>query len=157
MQFLLRCDEEMWELTDHKKEVTVLVIYWEITAKFYMVSNWPQCMLSLLFVSRVALCSGHVFAALKCNSWPSRFSEELVCVSKSVVKSSCVNRSLWNISTWHYTSHLVPVPVPRPQMCIIHSSSPGLCMQLQVGLISCAAVTRGKKPLPLLVEYIESR
>ena len=35
--------------------------------------------------------------------------------------------------------------------------SPGLHMQLQVGLISCAAVTRGKKPLPLLVEYIESR
>ena len=35
--------------------------------------------------------------------------------------------------------------------------SPGLRMQLQVGLISCAAVTRGKKPLPLLVEYIESR
>ena len=35
--------------------------------------------------------------------------------------------------------------------------SPGLSMQLQVGLISCAAVTRGKKPLPLLVEYIESR
>ena len=27
-------------------------------------------------------------------------------------------------------------------------------MQLQVGLISRAAVTRGKKPLPLLVEYI---
>ena len=44
-----------------------------------------------------------------------------------------------------------------PRMCIIHSSSPGLRMQLQVGLISCAAVTRGKKPLPLLVEYIESR
>ena len=43
------------------------------------------------------------------------------------------------------------------RMCIIHSSSPGLRMQLQVGLISCAAVTRGKKPLPLLVEYIESR
>ena len=43
------------------------------------------------------------------------------------------------------------------RMCIIHSSSPVLRMQLQVGLISCAAVTRGKKPLPLLVEYIESR
>ena len=43
------------------------------------------------------------------------------------------------------------------RMCIIHSSSPGLRMQLQVGLISCAAVTRGKMPLPLLVEYIESR
>ena len=25
------------------------------------------------------------FAVLKCNSWPSRFSEELVCVSKSVI------------------------------------------------------------------------
>ena len=35
--------------------------------------------------------------------------------------------------------------------------SPGLHMQLQVGLISCAAVIRGKKPLPLLVKYIESR
>ena len=35
--------------------------------------------------------------------------------------------------------------------------SPGLSMQLQVGLILCAAVTRGKKPLSLLVEYIESR
>ena len=34
--------------------------------------------------------------------------------------------------------------------------SPRLSMQLQVGLISCAAVTKGKKPLPLLVEYIES-
>ena len=34
---------------------------------------------------------------------------------------------------------------------------PGLRMQLQGGLISCAAVTRDKKPLPLLVEYIESR
>ena len=45
----------------------------------------------------------------------------------------------------------------EPRMCIIHSSSPGLRMQLQVGLISCTAVTRGKKPLPLLVEYIESR
>ena len=44
-----------------------------------------------------------------------------------------------------------------PRMCIIHSSSPGLRMQLQVGLISCTAVTMGKKPLPLLVEYIESR
>ena len=46
---------------------------------------------------------------------------------------------------------------PWTRMCIIHSSSPGLSMQLQVGLISCAAVTRGKKPLPLLVKYIESR
>ena len=35
--------------------------------------------------------------------------------------------------------------------------SPGLRMQLQVGLISFTAVTRGKMPLPLLVEYIESR
>ena len=37
MQFSLRCDEEMWELTDHEKEVTILAIYWEIMAKFYMV------------------------------------------------------------------------------------------------------------------------
>ena len=37
MQFSLRCDEEIWELTDHGKEVTILAIYWEITAKFYMV------------------------------------------------------------------------------------------------------------------------
>ena len=52
----------------------------------------------------------------------------------------------------------IETPVaPDSRMCIIHSSSPGLRMHLQVGLISCAAVTRGKKPLPLLVEYIESR
>ena len=37
MQFSLRCDEEIWELTDHEKEVTILAIYWEITSKFYMV------------------------------------------------------------------------------------------------------------------------
>ena len=54
--------------------------------------------------------------------------------------------------------HLLTKIKKKPRMCIIHSSSfPGLSMQLQVGLISCAAVTRGKKPLPLLVEYIESR
>ena len=37
MQFSIRCDEEIWELTDYEKEVTILAIYWEITAKFYMV------------------------------------------------------------------------------------------------------------------------
>ena len=37
MQFSLRCDEGIWELTDHEKEVIILAIYWEITAKFYMV------------------------------------------------------------------------------------------------------------------------
>ena len=37
MQFSLRCNEEIWELTDHEKEVMILVICWEITAKFYMV------------------------------------------------------------------------------------------------------------------------
>ena len=37
MQFSLRYDEEIWELTHHEKEVTVLVIHWEITAKFLMV------------------------------------------------------------------------------------------------------------------------
>ena len=48
-----------------------------------------------------------------------------------------------------YVTHTDVYHTPLP--------SPGLRMQLQVGLISCAAVTRGKKPLPLLVEYIESR
>ena len=38
MQFSLRCNEEIRELTDHEKEVMILAIYWEITAKFYMVS-----------------------------------------------------------------------------------------------------------------------
>ena len=38
MQFSLRCNEEIWELTDHEKEVMILAICWEITAKFYMVS-----------------------------------------------------------------------------------------------------------------------
>ena len=37
MQFSLRYGEEIWELTDHEKEVMVLVIHWEITAKFRMV------------------------------------------------------------------------------------------------------------------------
>ena len=37
MQFSLRCNGEIWELTDHEKEVTILVICWEIIAKFYMV------------------------------------------------------------------------------------------------------------------------
>ena len=37
MQFSLRCNEEIWELTDHEKEVTILAICWEIMAKFYMV------------------------------------------------------------------------------------------------------------------------
>ena len=37
MQFSLRYDEEIWELTDHEKEVTILAIHWEITAKFHMV------------------------------------------------------------------------------------------------------------------------
>ena len=37
MQFSLRCNEEIWELTDHEKEVMILAIYWEIMAKFYMV------------------------------------------------------------------------------------------------------------------------
>ena len=37
MQFSLRCNEEIWELTDHEKEVMILAICWEITAKFYMV------------------------------------------------------------------------------------------------------------------------
>ena len=37
MQFSLRCDEEIWELTDYEKEVMILTICWEITAKFYMV------------------------------------------------------------------------------------------------------------------------
>ena len=37
MQFSLRYDEEIWELTHHEKEVTVLAIHWEITAKFLMV------------------------------------------------------------------------------------------------------------------------
>ena len=37
MQFSLRCDEGIWELTDHEKEVTSLSIYWEIMAKFHMV------------------------------------------------------------------------------------------------------------------------
>ena len=37
MQFSLRYNEEIWELTDHEKEVTILAIHWEITAKFHMV------------------------------------------------------------------------------------------------------------------------
>ena len=37
MQFSLRYDEEIWELTDHEKEVMILMIHWEITAKFRMV------------------------------------------------------------------------------------------------------------------------
>ena len=37
MQFSLRYDEEIWELSDHEKEVTILAIHWEITAKFHMV------------------------------------------------------------------------------------------------------------------------
>ena len=37
MQFSLRCDEGIWELTDHEKEVTILVIHREIKAKFYTV------------------------------------------------------------------------------------------------------------------------
>ena len=37
MQFSLRYDEVRWELTDHEKEVTILAIHWERTAKFHMV------------------------------------------------------------------------------------------------------------------------
>ena len=37
MQFSLRCDEGIWELTDHEKEVTILAIHREIKAKFYTV------------------------------------------------------------------------------------------------------------------------
>ena len=37
MQFSLRYDEEIWELTDHEKEVMILMIHREITAKFRMV------------------------------------------------------------------------------------------------------------------------
>ena len=37
MQFSLRCDEGIWEPTDHEKEVTILAIHQEIKAKFYTV------------------------------------------------------------------------------------------------------------------------
>ena len=37
MQFSLRYNEEIWELTDHEIEVMILAIHWEITAKFHMV------------------------------------------------------------------------------------------------------------------------
>ena len=37
MQFSLRYNEEIWELTDHEIEVTILAIHWEITAKFHMI------------------------------------------------------------------------------------------------------------------------
>ena len=37
MQFSLRYDEEISGLTDHEKEVMILVIHQEIKAKFYMV------------------------------------------------------------------------------------------------------------------------
>ena len=37
MQFSLRYDEDILELTDHEKEVTILVIHQEIKAKFYTV------------------------------------------------------------------------------------------------------------------------
>ena len=34
MQFSLRCDEEILALTHYEKEITILSICWEITAKF---------------------------------------------------------------------------------------------------------------------------
>ena len=37
MQFSLRYDEDIWELTDHEKEVTILAIHREIKAKFHTV------------------------------------------------------------------------------------------------------------------------
>ena len=37
MQFSLRYDEDILELTDHEKEVMILVIHREIKAKFYTV------------------------------------------------------------------------------------------------------------------------
>ena len=37
MQFSLRYDEDIWELADHEKEVTILAIHGEIKAKFHMV------------------------------------------------------------------------------------------------------------------------
>ena len=37
MQFSLRYDGDIWELTDHEKEVTILAIHWEIKAKFHTV------------------------------------------------------------------------------------------------------------------------
>ena len=37
MQFSLRYDEDIWELIDHGKEVTILAIHWEITAKFHTI------------------------------------------------------------------------------------------------------------------------
>ena len=63
MQFSLRCDEEIWELTDHEKEVMILAIYWEITAKFYMVpighnACFPYYLyLAQLFVVDMFCCS----------------------------------------------------------------------------------------------------
>ena len=37
MQFSLRYDEGIWELTHHEKEVMVLAIHWEITVKFHTI------------------------------------------------------------------------------------------------------------------------
>ena len=63
--------------------------------------------------------------------------------------------SMFKIKSWDSGCQ---VNVYSDHGCVyITTTTPGLRMQLQVGLISCAAVTRGKKPLPLLVKYIESR
>ena len=37
MQFSLRYDEEIWELTHHENKETILAIHWEITVKFHTI------------------------------------------------------------------------------------------------------------------------
>ena len=64
MQFSLRCDEEIWELTDHEKEVTILAIYWEITAEFYMVpTGHNACFPYYLYLEQ--LCVVDIFCCSK--------------------------------------------------------------------------------------------
>ena len=104
MQFSLRYDEEMWELTDHEKEVMILAIYWEITPEFHMVPIDYNGFRSFVY-SKSRLLTREVKASIS-DSQVYRFAATkgaTIALLNTFILSRIVKLSTGLSITWNYT------------------------------------------------------